>query len=194
MTVYRLYVFLLDIAPPIWRRVELSSETSLAQLHKVLQAALGWQDYHLHEFEIGNQRYGVPDTDYDSPGEVVKDSTVKLSRALPRKGASLLYTYDFGDGWAHSVVLEDIVPMEPDTKFPRVVDGARACPPEDSGGPCGYAELVEILAKPRHKEHRQMREWAGKNFAPEKFSARDANLLLKQTLPKSPKLKTDQVQ
>jgi hypothetical protein len=194
MTVYRLYVFLLDIAPPIWRRIELSSETSLAHLHKVLQAALGWQDYHLHEFEIGGLRYGVPDTDYDLSGEVVKDSTIKLSKVLPRKGASLLYTYDFGDSWAHSVVLEDIVSMEPDTTYPRVVDGARACPPEDSGGPYGYAELVEILAKPRHKEHRQMREWAGKNFAPEKFSAKAANLLLKQTLPKSPKQKSDQVQ
>ncbi len=192
MIVYRLYVFLLDIAPPIWRRVELPSETSLAQLHKVLQAAMGWQDYHLHEFEIGGQRYGVPDTDYDLPGEVVKDTTVKLSRA--RKGASLLYRYDFGDNWAHSVVLEDIVPIEPDTKYPRVVDGARACPPEDSGGPYGYADLVDILAKPRHKEYRQMHEWAGKDFDPEKFSAKATNLLLKQTLPKSPKLRTDQVQ
>jgi hypothetical protein len=194
MTVYRLYIFLLDIAPPIWRRVELSSETSLAQLHKVLQAAMGWQDYHLHEFEIGGQRYGVPDEDFDQPGEVVKDRTVKLSRALPRRGASLLYSYDFGDNWAHSVVLEDIVPIEPDTKYPRIIDGARACPPEDSGGSSGYADLVEILAKPRHEEHRQMREWVGKTFDPEKFSAKAANLLLKQTLPKSPKLNTNQVQ
>ncbi len=194
MTIYRLYVFLLDIAPPIWRRIELSSETSLSQLHKVFQAAMGWQGYHLHEFKIGGQRYGVPDTDYDLPGEVVKDSTVKLSKALPRKGASLLYTYDFGDNWAHSVILEDIVLIEPDTQYPRVVDGARACPPEDSGGSSGYADLLEILAKPRHKEHRQMREWAGKNFDPETFSMKAANLLLKQTLPRSPKLRTDQIQ
>jgi hypothetical protein len=194
MTVYRLYVFLLDIAPPIWRRVELSSETSLAQLHTVLQAAMGWQDYHLHEFEIGGKRYGVPDEEFDQPGEVIKDSTVRLSKALPRKGASLLYSYDFGDNWAHSVILEDIVPVEPEAKYPRVIDGARACPPEDSGGPYSYADLVEILAKPRHKEHHQMREWAGKNFDPEKFSAKAANLLLKQTLPKDAKLKTDQVQ
>ena len=194
MPVCRLYVFLLDIVPPIWRRVELSSETSLAQLHKVLQAAMGWQDYHLHEFEIGGRRYRVPDTDYDLSGEVVKDSTVKLSKALARKDDSLLYTYDFGGNWAHSVVLEDIVPIEPDTKYPRVIEGARACPPENSGGPYGYADLVEILAKPRHKEHHQMREWVGNSFNPEKFSAKAANLLLKQTLPKSPKLKTDQVQ
>ena len=194
MTIYRLYVFLLDIAPPIWRRVELSSETSLAQLHKVLQAAMGWQNYHLHEFEIGGKRYGVLDEEFDEPEVVGKDSAVKLSRALPRKGASLLYSYDFGDNWAHSVILEDIVPVEPEIKYPRVIDGARACPPEDSGGPYGYADLVEILSKPRHKQHRQMREWAGKNFDPETFSAKAANLLLKQTLPPSPKPKTDQVQ
>jgi hypothetical protein len=194
MTIYRLYVFLLDIAPPIWRRIELSSDNSLAQLHKVLQAAMGWQDYHLHEFEIDGQRYGVPDDDFDQPGEVVKDSTVKLSRVLPRKGASLLYTYDFGDNWVHSVILEDIVLIQPDTKYPRVLDGARACPPEDCGGTSGYADLIEILAKPRHKEHRRMREWAGKDFAPETFSAKAANLLLKQTLPKSPKPKASRLQ
>lgn len=85
---------------------------------------MGWEDYHLHEFEIGGQRYGVPDTDYDLPGEVVKDNTVKLSSALPRKGANLLYSYDFGDNWAHLVVLEDIVPIEPNTRYPRVLDGA----------------------------------------------------------------------
>lgn len=85
MTIYRLYIFLLDIAPPIWRRIELSSETSLAQLHKILQTVMGWQDYHLHEFEIGGQRYGVPDTEFDVPGAVIKDSTVKISKALPRK-------------------------------------------------------------------------------------------------------------
>jgi hypothetical protein len=97
----------------------------------------------------------VPDTDYDLPGEVVKNSTIKLSKALPSKGASLLYSYDFGDNWAHSVVLEDIVLVAPETKYPRIVDGARACPPEDSGGPYGYADLLAILAKPRHKDHRQ---------------------------------------
>lgn len=186
MTIYRLHVFLLDIAPPIWRRIEVSSETSLAQLHKVLQAAMGWQDYHLHEFEFGGQRYGVPDADFDGPGEVVKDNTVKLSKALPRKGANLLYTYDFGDGWAHSVVFEDIVPRETNIKYPRVIDGARSCPPEDCGGPYGYADLLDILAKPRHKEHRQMREWAGRGFDPEKFSLKAANLLLKRSVPKPP--------
>ncbi|MDQ2843318.1 MAG: plasmid pRiA4b ORF-3 family protein, partial [Acidobacteriota bacterium] len=125
---------------------------------------------------------------------VVRDSTVKLSSVLPRKGASLLYSYDFGDNWAHSVILEDIPPIEMDTKYPRVVDGARACPPEDCGGSSGYADLVEILAKPRHKEHREMREWAGNNFDPEKFSAKAANLLLKQALPKSPKPKIVEIQ
>jgi pRiA4b ORF-3-like protein len=194
MTVYRLHVSLLDIAPPIWRRIEVSSGTTVARLHKILQAAMGWQDYHLHEFRIGGQRYGVPDTDYDLPGAVVKDSAVKLSTVLPIKGASLLYAYDFGDDWAHSVVLEDIVAAEPDAKYPRVVDGARACPPEDCGGPYGYADLVEILAKPRHKKDRQMREWAGRHFDLDRFSAKAANLLLKRTLSKSAQPRMEQLQ
>jgi hypothetical protein len=91
------------------------------------------------------------------------------------------------DGWAHSVVLENIAPLEPETKCPPIVDGARSCLPE---GPPAYADLLEILAKPRHKEHRQMREWAGKNFNPEKFSVKTVNLLLKPTLPNGPKLTT----
>ena len=194
MTIYRLYVVLLDIGPPIWRRIELSSETSLAQLHKVLQAAMGWQDYHLHEFDIGGRRYGVPEEDDEQPQKVAKDGAFKLSKALLRKGDSLRYTYDFGDDWTHSVVVEDILLVEPGTKYPRVVDGARACPPEDCGGPPGYADLLEILGKPRHKDYRQMREWAGKHFDPEKFSSKDANLLLKPALPKKSKSSPQLVQ
>ena len=82
MTTYRLYIFLLDIAPPIWRRIELSSEASLAQLHKVLQTAMGWQDYHLHEFEIGDQRYGVPDPDY-TPSRIGGASRVERAFSFP---------------------------------------------------------------------------------------------------------------
>jgi hypothetical protein len=191
MTTYRLYVSLLEIAPPIWRRIELSSETTLAQLHKVLQTVMGWQDYHFHEFEIAGRRYGVPDSDYDSPGEVARESSVKLSSALPRKGATLLYSYDFGDNWTHAVTLEDIVLTDPDAQYPRVMDGARCCPPEDCGGTYGYLELLEILAKPRHKEYRRMREWAGKDFNPETFSAKSVNLLFKPRRGRTQKKQTN---
>lgn len=180
MSIYRLHVSLLEIAPLIWRRVEITSETSLARLHDVLQAAMGWKDYHLHEFEIAGQRYGVPNPYYDEPGEVFKESSAKLSNVLPCKGATLLYTYDFGDYWQHMVTLEDIVPSDPAQKYPRIVDGARCCPPEDCGGSCGYADLLDILSKPRHKEHRHMREWAGEHFDPERFSAPAAEALIQR--------------
>lgn len=134
MTVFRLYVFLLSSAPPIWRRIELFGESTLAQLHTVLQEAMGWQNHHLHEFDVGGQRYGLADTDYDPREAVLEDCTVKLSTALPNRGRSLLYTYDFGDRWEHLVVLEDVLLLEPHLSYPRVIDGARDCPPEDSGG------------------------------------------------------------
>ncbi len=110
MSIYRLHVSLLEIAPLIWRRIELSSETSLARLHDVLQAAMGWKDYHLHEFEIAGQRYGVPNPDYDEPGEVFKESSAKLSKVLPCKGATLLYTYDFGKIWSRSRTSSPAIP------------------------------------------------------------------------------------
>jgi len=109
-------------------------------------------------------------------------------------GESLLYTYDFGDGWAHAVVLEDIPPAEQQAKYPRIVEGARACPPEDAGGPRGYTRLIDILAKPKHKQHSLMREWVGKSFDPERFSIKAANLLLKQTMPTTSTQSIDTVQ
>jgi len=179
MTVYHVYVSLLEIAPPIWRRIELSSETTLAELHKILQTAMGWQDYHLHEFEIGDRRYGVsdPDSDYDSPGEVLKESTAKLSRVLPRKGDTLLYTYDFGDNWTHAVRLEETLPADLKERYPRVVDGARCCPPEDCGGPYGYADLLHILSKSRPRSTDACGNGRAKT-SPETFSANTVNLLL----------------
>jgi hypothetical protein len=179
MTVFRIHVSLDEIEPPIWRRLELSSQTTLEQLHRILQIAMGWENYHLHEFVIDGRRYGMPDPDYDEP-EIVADSTVCISDVLGAPGAEMSYLYDFGDGWQHTVRLEGVVQEEPGLAYPRVLDGARSCPPEDCGGPFGYADLLEALIDPTHENFEQMREWAGLKFNAEVLSIQKVNARLRR--------------
>jgi hypothetical protein len=168
--VFQLNVTLLDTTPPIWRRVLVDGNSTLDHLHEVIQAAFGWWNYHLHEFEIGRSRYGVPDPDEDW-GDPPGDERRTRLEAIAGVGASFRYTYDFGDGWDHQVVVEEVRPPTTDVAVPACVDGRRACPPEDCGGTWGYRELLEILRDPTHREHRERLEWLGRPFDPEAFDA-----------------------
>jgi len=140
-----------------------------------LQAAMGWQDYHLHAFRIGGVEYGVPNPDYEPMGVPLKDDRRATLRSLVNVGDLLVYEYDFGDGWEHDILVEAVLAPRPRTLYPRVVDGARACPPEDVGGIPGYEEFVKALRDPRHKAHDSMLEWAGGSFDPEAFDVDAAN-------------------
>ena len=167
-SVHQLKVTLLDTKPAIWRRVLVDGRGTLDQLHEVIQAAFGWLNYHLHEFEVGRTRYGIPDPD-DDWGEPPRDERRTRLDAIAGVGSSFRYTYDFGDGWEHGVVVEKILPSTADIAVPACIDGRRACPPEDCGGTWGYRELLEILADPTHPEHDERREWLGREFDPESF-------------------------
>lgn len=180
MELYRIHVSLREIQPLIWRRIELSSTTTLKQFHRILQIAMGWEDYHLHEYIVEGRRYGIPDPTYDEPGEIAREAGVRLAAVLPHPGAEILYVYDFGDSWQHDIRLEAVFSMEPGTQYPRIVDGARSCPPEDCGGSGGYADLLEILLDPTHEEFEHMREWAGPRFNAEVFSVSAANKQLQR--------------
>lgn len=167
-SVFQLKVTLLDTKPPIWRRVLVDGRATLDHLHEVIQAAFGWWNYHLHEFEVGRTRFGVPDPDEDW-GEPPRDERGTRLDAIAREGSSFRYTYDFGDGWDHRIVVEKVLPASTGAVVPACVDGRRACPPEDCGGTWGYRELLEILADPTHPEHDERREWLGRPFDPEAF-------------------------
>jgi hypothetical protein len=180
VTIYRIFISLLDIEPPIWRCIELSSQTTLRQFHRILQIVIGWENHHLHEFLVGKQRYGVPDSTYDEPGGVILEGKIHLSDVLTAPGAKILYIYDFGDYWRHEVTLEEVVPREPDAEYPRVFGGARNCPPEDCGGTGGYADLLDILVDPTQEDYQHMRDWAGAKFLAEAFSLKDINLRLRR--------------
>ena len=170
--IYHLKVTVLGIKPPIWRRLELSSATKLGQLHRILQIAFGWEDYHLHEFRFGSQRYGVPEPDMNGFGDpVLSEKSVRLSCVMSKPRQKMLYLYDFGDDWHVEILLESIKPPVADARYPRCIAGARSAPPEDSGGPWGYEAMLEALADPQHERHEELAEWCGPDFDPEAFSA-----------------------
>ncbi len=118
MDIYRVHVSLRRIEPFIWRRIELSSQTTLKQLHRILQIAMGWENYHLHEYIVDGRRYGTPDPAYDSPGEIIRETVVRLATVLPQPGAEILYVYDFGDYWQHDLRLEAVFLAESGIKYP----------------------------------------------------------------------------
>ncbi len=171
---YRLKVTLVDSKPPIWRRFEVPADISLEQLHRVLQAVMGWTNSHLHEFEKGRVLYGVSDREFGV--QRVSERKTRVGDLLTRTGATLDYEYDFGDSWSHRIVLEAVV--ESDARTARVLAGKRACPPEDVGGMWGYESFLEALADPKHPNHVELREWSGGGFDPEAFDVEAANRAL----------------
>ena len=120
--IYQLKVTLLGTSPPIWRRLLVPSDVTLAQLHDVLQAAMGWQECHMHEFSAGGRHFGLPNPEDRFMGmpPVENERTVRLSRVLGRVGAKAIYTYDFGDSWEHAIVLEKRLCTDPTTAYPGV--------------------------------------------------------------------------
>ncbi|TDC69729.1 plasmid pRiA4b ORF-3 family protein [Actinomadura sp. GC306] len=163
--------------PPVWRRLRLPAGITLDRLHEVVQAAMGWQNYHMHVFSHESGEYGVRDPELGYRDE----RKVSLSQLLTAPGDKIVYTYDFGDGWEHDIVLEDILP--PEVTAPVCVTGKGACPPEDCGGSWGYADLKHTLADPNAENHKNMLEWldltSGDEFDPKHFSPEEANQRLR---------------
>jgi len=179
--IFLIKVTLLGMRPPIWRRLVVPGSMTLEKLHRVIQIAMGWEDYHLHEFAIGDERYGPPDPDggFMDMQPAINEKSVRVAKVLGGVGARGIYTYDFGDSWDHQIVVERVTPELPGIQVPMCVDGERKCPPEDCGGPPGFYDLLEALGNPRHPEHKSMLEWVGGAFDPEEFSADSVNQQLK---------------
>jgi Plasmid pRiA4b ORF-3-like protein len=127
--------------PPVWRRVQVRADTTFATLHQIIQAAFGWTDTHLHSFEYEGEPIGVPDPEWDN--DCADEAETTLDEVLLGPKDRVRYTYDFGDNWEHDIVLEKV--LEPDAGDGRAVllTGKGARPPEDCGGPWGYAELKD---------------------------------------------------
>lgn len=170
--VFQLKVSLLGIEPPVWRRIQVPAKYSFWDLHVAIQDSMGWLDYHLHAFRIRRKHksrpseIGIPD---DFSDNVEPGWEVSLTDIFFEPGQIAAYEYDFGDGWEHEVLLEGILLKDKALAYPRCIDGARACPPEDCGGIPGYEELLEILGNPKHSEFQGMNNWLkghAKNYYP----------------------------
>lgn len=157
-TVARLRITLSDTDPVIWRTVDVPVEANLKMLHDIIQAAMGWQDYHLWEFEADDRRYGLPDPEWPDD-TLTAAKNVKLKTLIDRGIRQLDYTYDMGDNWHHTVTIEAIGPGQPDTKYPRYIDGAQRGPPEDCGGTPGFENFLEAVADPKHPDHAELIDW-----------------------------------
>ena len=182
--IYQLKITLKDIRPPIWRRVQIRSDATLAQLHWVIQFSMGWTNSHLHSFNIGGIEYGIPMPEFDIDGmEVCDERTVKLNKVIPQEKFKFSYLYDFGDSWEHEILVEKVLEFDPTFDYPNCITGKRACPPEDCGGVWGYQNFLAVIQDANHPEHEEMLEWVGGFFDPEDPDLEDVNPQLKM-IPK----------
>lgn len=171
--IYQFRVALRGIEPPIWRRIQVPSDYSFWDLHVAIQDLMGWLDYHLHEFRIkrpGGQKVieiGLPDTETDR--KVLPGWEVPISAYFTEPGTLAAYSYGFGDGWEHKVLLEGALIRDGSLKYPLCVGGERACPPEDCGGLPGYEHLLQVLTTPGTANYKEMVHWLknhAKNYFP----------------------------
>lgn len=172
MHIYQIKITLKHSRPPIWRRIQVTGDTKLGKLHRILQVAMGWTDSHLHAFRARGMDYGVPDPEF--PGDTKNERNVRLDR-IADEGDTLIYEYDFGDGWEHELKVEKVMPAAPGARYPLCLAGKRACPPEDCGGIPGYEHLLEVFSNPAHEEYHDMQDWLGGELDPEAFDLNEVN-------------------
>jgi len=164
-----------EVEPRVWRRLLVPASVRLDKLHRMFQAAMGWEDCHLHAFEIGGERYGMQFDDYPEDELDEKAFTVVSAVGANKR---FTYEYDFGDSWEHEITVLRVWRMAKGLKFAVCIDGANACPPEDVGGSWGYENLLTVLGDPSHEDHEHLSEWAGGTADPTEFDLAVVNARL----------------
>jgi Plasmid pRiA4b ORF-3-like protein len=177
---YQLRVTLRDLEPKIWRGLLVPDTTTLAQLHRILQIAMGWTNSHMHEFVIAKTRYGVPDREWQDVNPTLNEKHFTLAAVLQNGVKKFNYLYDFGDGWEHEVRVEKSLLAAGLPPSAQCTAGANACPPDDVGGVPGYCDFVAAILDPKHPDHDEMLQWCGGRFDPYNFDIDSVNTELKR--------------
>ena len=170
----QLKIQLVGADPPIWRRVRASESIRLSDLHRVIQIVMGWDNAHLHQFEIRGTRLTEFDEDIENGAQ--DSRTISLGELpIHEPNEVFNYLYDFGDDWLHQIVVESIGAAEPMEELPVCLDGKRACPPEDCGGIPGYERLIAAISNPENPDHSHLAEWVDPSFDPAVFDIAAVN-------------------
>jgi hypothetical protein len=175
--VYQLKVTLNDVKPTVWRRLHVG-DCSLAELHAIIQACMGWSNCHSYAFDVDCVEYSDPSMGSDL--DYCDSHSRKLSELASQGPGRFSYQYDFGDDWKHVVRIETTLPVDRKLKYPRCIGGKRACPPEDCGGAYGYEEFLESIQNRNDEQHDEMLEWVGGKFDPEAFEIARVNRRLQR--------------
>jgi hypothetical protein len=181
---YQLKIELEGVSPPVWRRLQVPGDATLGWLHAAIQLSMGWTNSHLHQFIVCDRIFSDPlfemnELDDDPP--VFDEHKTLLMQVAPHMHSVFMYQYDFGDSWEHIIKVEMIYDRKPPRgDVAKCLEGARACPPEDCGGPYGYADMLEIVMDPEHDEHESTLEWLGGKFDPEAFDLPTTNKYLRK--------------
>jgi hypothetical protein len=179
-SICQIKVTLLHTKPLVWRRLLVPADMMLDQLHLVIQASMEWLDSHLHQFRVGDVSFRAEDPFVESERDEdsVDECQVQLSTVLKRVGDEALYTYDFGDDWEHSILLEKTLPRDPNSAYPVCIAGKRCGPLDDTGGPYGYHHMLQVLKDPKHEEYEELMQSSGAPYDPAYFSLADINARL----------------
>lgn len=180
--IIQLTVSLHQSTPLIWRSIVVNKQTTFFELHHIIQIAMGWQNYHMFDFNLDGYRVGmIQENDLGYGNNQLLDATKTfLTDIISLEKDTFEYNYDFGDAWLHDVVVEQLKDNQTGTNYPACIDGQYNCPPEDCGGIVGFYHLLNILADKKHPEYKDSKNWIGKKYNPESFDLVKINRQLKQ--------------
>ena len=163
------------IEPEIWRRVIFPMDSTLGELHELIQVAMGWENSHLYKFKIRSKSYMDLELCDEISDEAQDCWDVTLKELGIKSGSKFEYIYDFGDYWCHTIKVEKVRNARPFEPGFGCRSGARNCPPEDCGGAPGYDTLLEAMRDNKHPEREELMKWVGPDFDPEKFDVDSTN-------------------
>jgi len=175
--VYQVKISLDGIKPPIWRRLLVENDITLDEFHEIILDVMGWEGAHLYSFDIDGFTY---ESNYDEEfftGDYETEE-ILLSDVIKREKQKFKYTYDFGDNWQHTIIIEKILPFDNEQDYPFCIKGKRNCPPEDCGGIWGYQNFLKAISDKNNPEREELLDWLGDEYDPEEFDIDQINSFL----------------